>query len=61
MSGYTSCACRDCMDPAISADTGIPALCLLCEAADCLPVTGYPYSVARGSAYECQRADAYSA
>lgn len=34
-SGYTSCACRDCMEIAISNDTRRPDLCGECEDAGC--------------------------
>jgi hypothetical protein len=34
MSGYVSCACRDCMEIAIN-DEDEPALCLECEEAGC--------------------------
>lgn len=59
-SGYTACACRDCMDIANSGDTGKPELCGNCIDADCLAYNeadereGVPsYS------YDCQRDDAY--
>ena len=45
-SGYTSCACRDCMDVAISNDITKPDLCLPCEGAGCEPNNG-----------ECQRVE----
>jgi hypothetical protein len=48
-SGYTYCACRDCFDIAVSADTDQPELCLLCKDAGCTPNDG-----------ECQRGDAYA-
>ncbi|WP_335986514.1 hypothetical protein [Glycomyces sp. MUSA5-2] len=47
-SGYTDCACRDCFDIAVSADTDYPELCGLCDDAGCDP--GYS---------ECYRPDAY--
>jgi len=34
MSGYTHCACRDCFETVISADT-CPALCRECEESGC--------------------------
>jgi hypothetical protein len=47
-SGYTPCACRDCMDTTVSSDMTKPELCTLCTDADCaLDDT------------ECQRDDAY--
>lgn len=36
MSGYTSCACRDCFEIAISDDEK-PAFCHACEEAGCEP------------------------
>jgi hypothetical protein len=47
-SGYTACACRDCMDVSISNRIDTPELCLLCKGAGCEPNNG-----------ECQRDDAY--
>jgi hypothetical protein len=47
-SGYTACACRDCMDVSISNHIHTPELCLLCRGAGCEPDNG-----------ECQRGDAY--
>jgi hypothetical protein len=47
-SGYTDCACRDCFDLAVSADTTKPELCLLCKDAGCTPNDG-----------GCEREDAY--
>jgi hypothetical protein len=35
MSGYTSCACRDCFEIAISEDESVPELCNECEEAGC--------------------------
>ena len=49
-SGYTHCACRDCMDVAISARISHPELCLLCKDAGC-DATGES---------ECNRDDAYA-
>jgi len=34
-SGYTSCACRDCFDIAVSDDVSAPDLCGECEEAGC--------------------------
>jgi hypothetical protein len=34
-SGYTDCACRDCFEIAISSDDKKPALCNLCQEAEC--------------------------
>jgi hypothetical protein len=47
--GYTHCACRDCFDVAISANTAKPALCGLCKEAGC----------DHQGARECARLDAY--
>jgi hypothetical protein len=49
-SGYTYCACRDCMDVSISTRIDTPELCLLCKDAGCEPNNG-----------ECCRDDAYGA
>lgn len=62
MSDYTPCACRDCMNTAVSSNTANPELCSECEEAGCVP-----YGTADGglfprtlpSAFECQRDDAY--
>lgn len=35
MSGYTPCACRDCMELAISDDTAKPDMCHDCKLAGC--------------------------
>jgi hypothetical protein len=59
MSGYTACACRDCMDIAISSVYNgrrlQPVLCQDCEDAGCVNadvnMDGYQY--------DCQRDDAY--
>lgn len=57
-SGYTPCACRDCMDVTVSADTSAPELCSACEDAGCEP---YPnrFEMRLGDPFECQRDDAY--
>lgn len=49
-SGYTDCACRDCMEIAISNDTRHPDLCNECEDAGC-DATG---------ASECSSPEAYA-
>lgn len=61
-SGYTPCACRDCMDTTVSSDVTKPELCGDCIDADCLAYSeadereGVPsYS------FDCQRDDAYGA
>lgn len=54
-SGYTSCACRDCMDITVSSDMTKPELCSECVDAGC-----DAWSSREGrSAFECQRDDAY--
>lgn len=60
-SGWTCCACRDCMDIAMSSDVSRPELCSDCKEADCEPhnaqaaeETSQPSWV-----FECQREDAY--
>jgi hypothetical protein len=61
-SGYTPCACRDCMDIAITAAEGGWTLCWECLEAGCTPLppaTGeWPGRRPEGD-YECQRDDAY--
>lgn len=51
MSGYTHCACRDCMDTVVSKNMARPELCSDCHAAGCgdAGATTWP---------ECQRNDA---
>lgn len=58
MSGCTPCACRDCMDVAMSSDIANPELCGLCEEAGCepLPMTPFPGML---TMFNCQREDAY--
>lgn len=48
-SGYTICACRDCMDTAVSEDENKPELCTECENAGCDV----------GGDSDCERDDAY--
>ena len=57
MSGYVPCACRDCMDIAISGDDS-PALCLLCKDAGCVIHDG-PEPTVHHPGTDCQRGDAY--
>lgn len=57
-SGYTNCACRDCMDIAIASDNK-PALCLLCKDAGCEISYGEYMGGSDGHSPECQREDAY--
>ena len=49
-SGYTSCACRDCFDIAVSDDMGQVQLCSLCVEADCRVWDG-----TEGWQFDCQR------
>jgi len=57
-SGYTLCACRDCMDAVMSSDVENPELCEECENAGC--VIFDPRSMGLRTSYaECQRDDAY--
>lgn len=59
MSGYTDCACRDCMDATVSSDISNPELCSSCQEAGCEPCYN-PDGCAAGSGHECQREDAYT-
>jgi hypothetical protein len=54
VSDYVPCACRDCMETAISSDDE-PAFCHGCEEAGCPDYQGQP-----GMSQECQREDAYN-
>lgn len=63
-SGYTPCACRDCMDIAMSSDMTKPELCSECKDAGC---EAYPaalavvdYAITPATCFDCQRDDAYS-
>lgn len=60
-SGYTPCACRDCMDTTVSSDVTKPELCTECKGAGCEPwrTSDVPMSTWYGTTYECQRDDAY--
>lgn len=58
-SGYVPCACRDCMDIAISSDISKPALCLLCKGAECEISYGKFMGGTTSLSLECQREDAY--
>lgn len=61
MSGYTPCACRDCMDVTVSSDMSKPELCEECIEAGCSPrPDGREPRLYDGQFYECQRDDAYS-
>ena len=60
MSGYTNCACRDCMDITVSSDTSRPELCTECTDAGCVAIAPYNERVQFCSSYECQRDDAYA-
>lgn len=57
--GYTNCACRDCMDTAVSGDVSEPELCGECKRAECVPWPG-EIELNEYENYECQREDAYS-
>lgn len=57
-SGYTPCACRDCMDVTTSTDVTQPELCGQCEEADCEPLPMHPFP-GMLSMFNCQRDDAY--
>jgi hypothetical protein len=59
-SGHTSCACRDCLDIAVSSDMTVPELCWACEEADCEPLPMHPFP-GMLSMFSCQRDDAYGA
>lgn len=60
-SGYTPCACRDCMDTTVSSDMAQPELCSECQEAGC--ETYRPgdsdYESLPAHMRECQRDDAY--
>jgi hypothetical protein len=62
-SGYTPCACRDCMDETVSSDTDKPELCELCAEAGCeaypAALAAVDYVITPAACYECQRDDAY--
>jgi hypothetical protein len=61
-SGYTPCACRDCMDTTVSSDTARRELCEACEDAGCTNHSNLPgFMAGYGLGYECQRDDAYAA
>jgi hypothetical protein len=55
-SGYTLCACRDCMDTTAPSDATNPELCSACEDAECIP---YERPIYPGMTYDCQRDDVY--
>lgn len=61
-SGYTPCACRDCMDTTVSSDVTKPELCSNCKDAGCEPFApdSADYNALPGHMRECQREDAYS-
>jgi ribosomal protein S27E len=60
-SGYTPCACRDCMDTTVSWDAQTPSRCSLCWEAGCEPFApdSADYNALPGHMRECQRDDAY--
>lgn len=61
-SGYTPCACRDCMDTTVSSDTSNPELCGECQEAGCepFPRDDWKARVTAVTTFECQRDDAYT-
>ena len=66
MSGYTHCACRDCMDTVMSSDTSKRELCEACKEAGCsvgivrdADIPGYVHVSLPGYMRDCQRDDAY--
>lgn len=60
-SGYTHCACRDCMDTTVSSDASKPELCEACREAGCEPFPRDDWKTRAASvqSFECQREDAY--
>jgi hypothetical protein len=62
-SGYTPCACRDCMRRAVSSEWPAPlALCSECTDAGCLNYSSRAnLDYEGGSEFDCQRDDAYGA
>lgn len=58
-SGYTPCACRDCMDVAVSSDVSKPEPCSACCKAGCEPwkTSDTPEVTWYGTTYDCQRDD----
>lgn len=59
MSGYTPCACRDCMDVTVSGDDTQPELCPACQEAECEPLPMQPFP-GMLTMFDCQRDDAYN-
>lgn len=60
-SGYTPCACRDCMDVTVSGDVSNPELCSDCKDAGCepFPRDDWKARVLATVSFECQRDNAY--
>ncbi len=60
-SGYTPCACRDCMDTTVSSDVTKPELCEACQEAGCEAYApdSADYNALPAHMRECQRDDAY--
>ena len=62
-SGYTPCACRDCMDITVSSDTAKPELCSECADAGCeaypAALAAVDYTITPAACFGCQRDDAY--
>jgi len=61
-SGYTNCACRDCMDITVSGDTNNPGKCFECQEAGCetFRIGDPDYDMLPSTMKECQRDDAYT-
>lgn len=59
-SGYTPCACQDCMDDTVSSDVTKPELCEACAEAGCVVHDG-PESTVFHPGMECQRDEPWSA
>lgn len=59
-SGYTPCACRDCMDITVSSDMTSPELCGECVKARC-PALPERVTYPESRYWNCQRDDAYGA
>lgn len=64
-SGYTPCACRDCMDTTVSSDVTKRELCADCKEAGCsigivgqADIPGYVHVSMPGYMDDCQRDDA---
>jgi len=59
-SGYTPCACRDCMDTTVSSDIRSPELCEACTDAQCSRWRiGQEADGPASWIFDCQRDDAH--